>query len=655
MIQEEQNTDNTTNFIAENRDEEVNIELYHQSIRENSLSDQKIFVKIPAVQSMQKYLLFHYKQKIIDRILCTVNRYKTPERTDLADNSDRKVLLNREEIQIQDMVFWRYNSTMLLVDVIVILMPEKSISKEKMYCELWVDMKDEIAVSYGETDFLCNRPLREYWMLSCYLIPLMSKDQIEKGAEKLLSNYLPNVKTEELQHDAFLLAKSMGLSIGFFPLHNKNSTLSTLYFRSGVAKIERKSEKQQEKKIICNVTIPKNTIVINTNAVHKDSYQLAVYHECIHFEWHRMFFCLQNVHHSDINKLRTKQIRITKEKAPANPLKWMEWQARRGSYCLMMPKNAMDPIIQQYMSNRCIEERHDGIKYDRIIRSIARKYSIPKFRVRARLIQMGFIAAKGSLNYVDGQYIEPFAFNISTCEKNYSFVIDRKGLFDLYRTNDNLRRKVTSNECLYVDGHVCLNDSRYICRLENGMLRLTSWANAHVDQCCLRFVHVYEQCGVAEYRFGVINSDEEYNRHYFEYVNNQRVRTNKDRLFAIRDIIHSLPANFPSTLSFLMGKAGITIEELEEKSYISSRTISRLRSEERETYSLDQVIALCVALQLPPWLSRELLHRAGIVLRQTHQHQAYQFILDCLFMDTIDQIQAFLIDSGCKPLRISNP
>ena len=87
---------------------------------------------------------------------------------------------------------------------------------------------------------------------------------------------------------------------------------------------------------------------------------------------------------------------------------------------------------------------------------------------------------------------------------------------------------------------------------------------------------------------------------------------------------------------------------------MSRRTISRLRTEERRDYSLDQVIAICVALHLPPWLSREMIQRAGFILRPTKQHLAYQFILDCLFMDSVSDVQNFLVESGCQQLRLSS-
>ena len=117
-------------------------------------------------------------------------------------------------------------------------------------------------------------------------------------------------------------------------------------------------------------------------------------------------------------------------------------------------------------------------------------------------------------------------------------------------------------------------------------------------------------------------------------------------------ILNALPDTFPETLTVLMAQAGITEENLEERSGISVRTISRLRREERSNYSMDQVVALCVALQLPPWLSAELLDRAGLMLRRTKQHRAYRLILDCMFMDNLETIQSFLRSSGCEVLKL---
>lgn len=78
----------------------------------------------------------------------------------------------------------------------------------------------------------------------------------------------------------------------------------------------------------------------------------------------------------------------------------------------MMPLGLMRPQIEKRLSALRQYSLHAGQKLDRVARAIARERDLPRFRVRARLIQMGYIAAKGALNFVDGAYIEPFAFSL---------------------------------------------------------------------------------------------------------------------------------------------------------------------------------------------------------------------------------------------------
>jgi hypothetical protein len=69
---------------------------------------------------------------------------------------------------------------------------------------------------------------------------------------------------------------------------------------------------------------------------------------------------------------------------------------------------------------------------------------------------------------------------------------------------------------------------------------------------------------------------------------------------------------------------------------------------------MDQIVALCIGLHLPPWLSCELTKRAGLVFRDIPEHQAYRYILNCLFMDRIEDVQRFLKDNKLEPLSMNS-
>lgn len=269
------------------------------------------------------------------------------------------------------------------------------------------------------------------------------------------------------------------------------------------------------------------------------------------------------------------------------------------------------------------------------------------------MIQLGYVMAKGALNYVDDRYIDPFTFSVEKGTGDYTFVIDKKTAFAEYTDNPVFRAYLDSGAFIYVDGHLCLNDPKYVVFNSAGA-RLTKWANAHVDECCLRFISVYEQCGVAEYRFGTLNSDEEYNRHYLMLGDNDKERAKPVSFSEMSDIVSSLPNTFHETLIALMKMKRMTIEQLAEAASMSEKTIKRFRSAERRDYMMDQVVALCIGLHLPPWLSCELTARAGLTLRDIPEHRAYRYILDCLFMDRTEDVQRFLKENKLEPLNLNS-
>lgn len=428
-------------------------------------------VLVPRVQSMQDYVLKRYKRQILSELNIQLRGGALKE---LLDFHPALSTIRQSDCSFGEMTFWRFNTHTLLVDVNVTLhfTDADVLNTYDLYCELWIDMRAGMSCVCGESGYLSEKPPRDYWMLSNYLVPILRKDEVEKGAEELLLRYCPTALDNHEDHNAFALAQQMGLTVERYPLYHQDGTLSILFFSSGTVQIAKESEAGKPSEFSHDLTIPAGTILINTNAVHKDYCQLEIYHECIHYDWHYMFFRLQDMHNSDIKALRSKRIVITSNKTPTDPLKWMEWQARRGSFGLMMPLGMMRPLVERLYTSPHIKDVHGGKKFDRIARSIARDYDLPKFRVRARLIQMGFIAAQGALNYVDGRYIEPFAFSVSSNNLNTSFVIDRENVYAIYKSNEEFREHIHSGRYIYVDGHVCVNDNRFIRNTSSGV-RLT--------------------------------------------------------------------------------------------------------------------------------------------------------------------------------------
>ena len=65
---------------------------------------------------------------------------------------------------------------------------------------------------------------------------------------------------------------------------------------------------------------------------------------------------------------------------------------------------------------------------------------------------------------------------------------------------------------------------------------------------------------------------------------------------------------------------------------MSGTMIKRMRTSERDL-TLDQVIAVCIGLHIPPEYSFDLIEKAGFRLRNTPEHLIYKSILQTMYMD----------------------
>ena len=244
--------------------------------------------------------------------------------------------------------------------------------------------------------------------------------------------------------------------------------------------------------------IPANTIVINTNAIKKEYSDFKIYHECVHYYEHCLFFRLQEMHHNDLLRMKTEEIEITEDEEKVNnPVYWMEKQANRCAYGLMLPANFMRRIMAEKRGT-LNTYAHEGEKYEQIGLAIAEEYHIPHFRLRARMIQLGHIHAKGALNYVDRVRIQPYSFDEESLRRSeHTFNIDRVTAGCLYEKNLDFRKLLDSGKFIYADGHIVRNEPRFVEQAPWGHM-LTPWASRRVDRCCLRFTRIYVQENAGE-------------------------------------------------------------------------------------------------------------------------------------------------------------
>ena len=94
--------------------------------------------------------------------------------------------------------------------------------------------------------------------------------------------------------------------------------------------------------------------------------------------------------------------------------------------------------------------------------------------------------------------------------------------------------------------------------------------------------------------------------------------------------------------------------KLARRSGLKESTIEGYYNNPKQKYTFDEVVAICIGLNLQPWLSRVLLDKANFPAPDSEVLRHFGMILDCLYLDTIKVIQNFLLGGGKKTLKLDN-
>lgn len=459
-------------------------------------------VVLPEIQTMTEYIRRHYENEIFTELerrircgklgaMCEGRLLRNPDRASQTSPLVANLLPKKRAI-----VWANYRriaeccvQAELTVELEIEITRENSRQtvRQRYDVDMWFDMEGKIAGEYG--GFHLHRCKNEDSgvKLDEYLVPVLKWEDVEEEAEKIIFQLVPEGLQDpsKLKPEAF--AKRLGLKIVELPLYKRPRTSSILFF--GAGEVQAASDESSNSEFPISVDIEANTIVLNSRVPEKR--RDAIFHECLHFVEHRLFFQLQQMHNDDIARIgQWKPLSLQKNER--SPVEWIEWQSHVGSQCLQVPCTLLRRRMTEELDGIRNLQLHMGYKLQAIGKKLAKEFNVWNYQLRNRMIQVGYTAAKGALNFVADDYIEPFAFAAGTCRGNQTFVISPKEMLEEYVRNEAFRKIIDTGHYVYADGHICINDSEYV-TLQGNKLRLTKWANAHVDQCCLRFVRTYHR------------------------------------------------------------------------------------------------------------------------------------------------------------------
>lgn len=482
-------------------------------------------------------------------------------------------------------------------------------------------------------------------VLSKFLVPYISKDDLDKYATLFLEKYFPQALSTPIPIDKNCIVEKMGLEVYCAPL--TDTIFGQIYFRPQEALIF--SDVTMRKTQV--VTLNEGTILVNPDIYfdgNSGSGNNTVIHECVHWFLHKRMFDLQKIINPTITHIECETLAvINKDKSDfIEQLKYIEWQANALAPKILIPRNTGINKLREIINE--VRKELPNSKKSELVEIIIRRFStffhVSNTAGKIRAIELGFINAIGIFNRVDGMIIPAYAFQKDAIRVGQTFCISFIDVVFMSITNPQFAEVLKDNCFVYVDGFVAINNEKYI-RLEEGRKHLTEYALEHVDECCLLFdCNLKRKKGYDDsfYSFCSLCRDVDSSL-FMETKYNRNVGTNEDkgkmakelhRIFNHNKEINKLlddyrNLSFGKTLEQHIKRKNITNETLAEYTGFSPVTISNYRTDKIKEYSIKGVLALCIGLNLHPSFSYDLLKKAGFVLIKDNElHCVYMYLIE---------------------------
>lgn len=518
---------------------------------------------------------------------------------------------------------------------------------------------DDFTISHIEEYNIRNQQLNP---LSNSLVPIIKKEQLETVARSFLELYYPEALYAPIPIDPLVLTQRMGISFQLRHITSDFSTFGQIFFTDCEAEY-------YDKKSGSSKTIPvtKGTIFVDPDAYFLRNLGLVnntIIHECVHWDKHRKAFELERLYNENATQIKCLVVGGVKDAKVWTPTDWMEWQANALTPRIQMPFTQAKVKAAELIGEYSI--RYPGSALidimEPVIDELALFFGVSRMAAKIRMVDLGYEEAIGTFTYIDGRYVKPHTFKKGELERNQTFSISERDAIVESFMNPALREKVQSGRYLFVDSHICINHPKYIAADDVGNLCLTQYARHHIDECCLLFdlsipksankygQQFYKECvlyrdATSDIVFEACFSDSKISNDV-----DARSKAICDYTKEVAEVLQKMPGGFSGALTSLMTWKGKTVEALASDCCLAPKTIQRMRNDEAYETTIESIVAICVALQLPPMISHALISRSGCSLGMSEKHVAYQFILTSFYTRPIYECNEMLQRFGFEAL-----
>lgn len=289
----------------------------------------------------------------------------------------------------------------------------------------------------------------------------------------------------------------------------------------------------------------------------------------------------------------------------------------------------------------------ESIALEHVTSDLAEFYGVSKETARNRLVELGYDKARGIGHFANGKPVPGYLVG-NNVHYNQTYTIDFEKITEEYIRNEEFRKVLEKGTYIYVEGHLCRNNDKYIW-YRNGQPCLSPYARTHMEECCLLFTIRHERQNY-EYIPGILNSNTK--RGELSYLYKEEYPDAVSEALAVQKIVTDMPEKFSETMVYHMHNLAMTKELLSERSLLNTRTISRMRNCTKKMPSLESIVAVSVGMNLLPELSDDLLQKADRNFNISVPEQlCYKVMLRTMYRETIYQWNKIMEQRGFAPLK----
>ena len=241
------------------------------------------------------------------------------------------------------------------------------------------------------------------------------------------------------------------------------------------------------------------------------------------------------------------------------------------------------------------------------------------------------------------------------------YKLNESEVLDLYYSEPRLAALMDLDVIRLVDKHLVVNLKDFITPKTN---HLTANAKRHLPACCVGVQYIGEEVEKSQQgsisctldiliqSAGFLESSAPVACEQSEAEQNKESSLINREIDRLNKIINELPGSFSGSLKSHMERKGYTEELLAQESWVSLSTIKQYRQKEDKEKTLKTVTALCIGLHLHPWLTEDLLRKAGIVPKATKQDGAYRYLYTVLYKGTIEDCNVYLRSQKLQEFKL---